>query len=79
MSFAARDAIFDLAVNRAASFVCGAGPTASLETWHARTRFAARVELNLIRAALEQRPMEGEWFWSGGELGSWQNGKAGTP
>ena len=79
MSFAARDAIFDLAVNRAASFVRGAGPTASLKIWHSKTRFAARVELDLIRAALEQRPREGEWFWLGGEAGVWQLGKAPTP
>lgn len=79
MSFAARDAIFDLAINRAASFVRGTGQRTSLEVWHSKTRFAARVELDLIRAALEQCPREGEWFWVGGELGSWQNGKARTP
>ena len=79
MNSAARDAIFDLAVNRAASFVRGAGQTASLEVWHAKTRFAVRVELDLIRGALEQRPIEGEWFWHGGETGAWQAGKSLTP
>jgi hypothetical protein len=79
MNSAARDAIFDLAINRAASFLRGAGQNANLEVWHSKTRFASRVELELIRAALEQRPPTGEWFWAGGESGTWQAGKAPTP
>ncbi len=79
MNSVARDAIFDLAVNRAASFLRGAGQNANLEVWHSKTRFAARVELELIRVALDKRPLDGEWFWSGGESGAWQAGKAPTP
>ena len=79
MNSAARDAIFDLAINRAASFLRGAGQHVQLEVWHSKTRFASRVELDLIRAALEQCPKEGEWFWAGGETGAWQMGKAPTP
>jgi hypothetical protein len=79
MNSAARDAIFDLAINRAASFLRGAGQNAALELWHSKTRFASRVELELIRAALEQRPPVGEWFWDGGESGGWEMGKAPTP
>jgi hypothetical protein len=73
------DAVFDLAVNRAATFQRGAGARAKLESWHARTRFAARIDLEAIRAALASRPSEGEWYWVGGERGSWQPGKAKTP
>ena len=73
------DAVFDLAVNRAANFRRGAGANADLETWHARTRFAARIDLGVIRAALASRPPRGEWHWQGGERGSWHPGKAGTP
>jgi hypothetical protein len=79
MNSAARDAIFDLAINRAASFLRGAGQHANLEVWHSKTRFASRVELELIRTVLEQRPTEGEWHWAGGESGVWQIGKAPTP
>jgi hypothetical protein len=79
MNSAARDAIFDLAVNRAASFLRVAGQHAALEVWHSKTRFAFRVELELIRAALEQRPSSEECHWAGGATGAWQTGKAPTP
>lgn len=75
----AQNAIFDLAVNRAAAFVRGAGSSVKLEAWHARTRFASRVNLEVIRTALETKPLEGEWHWSGGPSGSWLPGKARTP
>jgi hypothetical protein len=74
----ATNAIFDLAVNRAAAFVRGAGANASLEVWQTRTRFASRVNLGLVRAALETKP-DGDWFWQGGEAGTWQVGKPRTP
>jgi hypothetical protein len=74
----AANAIFDLAVNRAAAFVRGAGLRASLEVWQTRTRFASRVKLELVRAALETKP-DGECFWTGGEAGGWQPGKPSTP
>jgi hypothetical protein len=79
MNSVARDAIFDLAINRAASFLRGAGQGGDLEVWHSKTRFASRVELELIRVALAQRPLVGEWYWAGGESGAWQAGKAPTP
>jgi hypothetical protein len=75
----APDAIFDLAVNRAAAFVRGASSSVNLEAWHARTRFASRVNLADVRAALETKPLSGEWHWSGGASGSWFPGKARTP
>ena len=78
MSEHAAHAIFDLAVNRAAAFVRGAGANASLEVWQTRTRFASRVDLELVRAALETKPI-GEHFWIGGEAGGWQPGKSRTP
>ena len=74
----AANAIFDLAVNRAAAFVRGAGPNASLEVWQTRTRFASRVNLELVRTALEGKP-HGEYFWIGGETGAWVTGKPRTP
>lgn len=80
----APDALFDLAVNRAAAALLGvslssqAGATA-LAAWHARTRFARRVALSDIRTALEQKPAPGIWHWAGGPGGSWQPGKAEFP
>jgi alpha-ketoglutarate-dependent taurine dioxygenase len=75
----APDAIFDLAVNRAAVFMRGAGRNANLDVWHARTRFASRVPLESIRHALALRPARGEWHWSGGTSGAWRSGKPTTP
>lgn len=75
----ARDRLFDLAVNRAAAYRRGAGADAPLEPWHARTRFAGRVDLAAVGRALEERPSEGEWHWAGGENGGWQQGRARTP
>ncbi|CAM3249414.1 hypothetical protein DEDE109153_07220 [Deinococcus deserti] len=75
-------ALFDLAVNRAAAALRGlrpADPDRALAAWHARTRFARRVSLNAVKAALSSRPMEGDWHWSGGPQGSWQSGRAPFP
>jgi hypothetical protein len=68
------DAVFDLAINRAALLVVRLG-WAQLATWHARTRFAARVPLETIVAVLQARP-DGVWHWSGGESGGWRAGEA---
>ncbi len=73
------DAIFDLAVNRALAFVRGANSSVDLSAWHAKTRFVSRVNLQDVRAALEQKPINGDWYWSGGISGSWHSGKARTP
>ena len=78
MSEHAANAIFDLAVNRAAAFIRGAGPNASLQVWQTRTRFASRVNLELVRAALETK-LDGDWSWFGGEAGAWVAGKPRTP
>ena len=78
------DALFDLAVNRAAAAVRGVGLSSqagadALAAWHARTRFARRVPLADIRAALDLRPAGGQWHWAGGPEGGWQPGKAAFP
>ncbi len=84
---AAPDALFDLAVNRAWAALRGlrpADPAAALATgflagWHARTRFARRVPLDAVRAAVSRRPSGGEWHWTGGPQGGWAEGKAPFP
>ena len=75
-------ALFDLAVNRAAAALRGAGPgqpERALAAWHARTRFARRVSLGAVKAALESRPAEGDWHWAGGAQGRWMPGRAPFP
>jgi hypothetical protein len=73
----AQEALFDLAINRAARVTALLGMT-HLEIWHSKTRFAARVQLPAIQHALKIRPV-GEWYWIGGESGTWQVGKPVTP
>lgn len=77
------DALFDLAVNRAHAALRGlrpGNPAAALAAWHARTRFARRVPLDAVKAALASRPREeGEWHWAGGPGGGWVVGKAPFP
>ena len=73
------DALFDLAVNRAAAVARVMPEAEALGAWHARTRFARRVPLTQIRAALEQKPPRGAWHWAGGPGGRWQPGKAAFP
>lgn len=83
----APDALFDLAVNRAAAALRGlrpAHPGRALAEWHARTRFARRIPLEAVAAALAQRPEEvgsaaSEWHWAGGPGGGWRPGKAPFP
>ncbi|AIZ45875.1 hypothetical protein QR90_13535 [Deinococcus radiopugnans] len=84
---AAPPALFDLAVNRAwaalrgspSSTAASAQASAFLAGWHARTRFARRVPLDAVRAALAQHPGGGEWHWAGGPTGGWTEGKAPFP
>lgn len=77
-------ALFALAVNRAAA-LRGLGHPGALDhsgtlgAWHARTRFARRVPLGAVKAALALRPPQGEWHWAGGPDGGWQAGKAPFP
>lgn len=78
----APDALFDLAVNRAHAALRGLRPTdpaRALAEWHVRTRFARRVPLAAVAAALARRPGEGEWHWAGGPRGEWVPGKAPFP
>ncbi|GGR81651.1 hypothetical protein [Deinococcus sedimenti] len=81
-SGAVPDALFDLAVNRAAAALRGlrpARPDAALAAWHARTRFARRVPLDAVQAALALHPGQGEVHWAGGPGGGWQPGRAPFP
>ncbi|MEF2279748.1 hypothetical protein V3W47_15740 [Deinococcus sp. YIM 134068] len=83
MPAAAPDALFDLAVNRAHAALRGlrpADPAPALAEWHARTRFARRVPLAAVVAALALKPDDrGEWHWAGGPGGGWVTGKAPFP
>ena len=73
-----RDALFDLAVNRAHQYATRLGvlgtdrlePT--LRGWYATTRFAYRIPLTGILAALATAPVD--HHWQGGPDGSWQPG-----
>lgn len=76
------DALFDLAVNRAAAALRGlqpTDPTPALAAWHARTRFARRVPLDQVKTALSAHPGPGEWHWAGGPGGGWTAGRAPFP
>ena len=72
-----QNALFDLAVNRAARVTALLG-MGHLQLWHQKTRFAIRIPKESIRAALESRP-SGIYHWCGCEQGSWCEGKAITP
>jgi hypothetical protein len=87
----ARDALFDLAINRALSYAQSLHLSLSegsslekdplekaLSTWHQQTRFAYRIPLKTICQILLSYPGNGH-FWQGGEKGSWQRGKAPRP
>lgn len=75
----ATDALFDLAVNRAVLLLRMGPAEKVLPAWHARTRFARRVNLQDILHALAQKPTSGAWHWTGGKNGRWQAGKAAFP
>lgn len=82
VSGAAPDALFDLAVNRAAAALRGlrpVDPAGALAAWHARTRFARRIGLDAVKAALDAHPGAGEWHWAGGPDGGWTAGRAPFP
>jgi hypothetical protein len=78
-----RAALFDLAVERAATYLerarvpTGRDPSAlarALEVWYLKTRFASRVPLDEIVAVLAARPERGEGAtrWRGGRSGRWE-------
>lgn len=74
-------ALFDLAVNRALSYATRTGTLprtpeamhASLELWYLKTRFAYRVPLDEVIAALLAWPGEPQ-RWQGGRTGGWRPG-----
>lgn len=80
-----RDALFDLAVNRALSYATklkldlkdSSNLAKALEPWYTQTRFAYRVPLATVCTVLRTYPDEG--FWQGGETGSWHLGKNPAP
>ena len=73
-----RDDLFDLAVNRAFQYLDRTGLPAmearalhgALEVWYLKTRFAYRIPLDAVIAALLARPEAGG-RWHGGEGGGW--------
>jgi hypothetical protein len=78
-------AIFDLAVNRADTYLRSLPLESSqrnLLEWHSRTRFVSRIPLEDILQALESRPKgltQGLVHWQGGAEGGWVQGKARFP
>ncbi len=81
----ARDALFDLAVNRAARVADRLGrgtgdawQRTALEVWYLRTRFAYRVPFEAVVHAVSNRPAAPA-HWSGGPSGGWRPGPAPEP
>jgi hypothetical protein len=78
-----RATLFDLAVNRALSYLerLGAleGPVDRkgwgdlLRTWQLNTRFAYRIPLEMLLETLASYPGEGH-YWQGGPPGRWCRG-----
>ena len=79
-----RDALFDLAVNRAAEVTARTGAARrgarerELEVWYLKTRFAYRVPFEQVLEALRRRPA-GAVHWEGGPDGAWRPGPAPAP
>lgn len=83
-----RDALFELAMNRALTYARRTRalervrePRAlarELELWVLRTRFAYRIRLEQVAARLLTAP-DGEVHWSGGPDGGWRDGPAPRP
>lgn len=79
-----RDALFDLAVNRALVYGkrLGLVPVIpetprlqeGLRAWYLRTRFAYRIPLEEVVSRLERYPGEGH-YWTGGPDGTWVEGE----
>lgn len=75
-----RDVLFDLAVNKAAEYASRLGVPAGdaertrlgLEVWYLKTRFAYRVPLEEVAAAVAMRPEATDSIWEGGRDGSWR-------
>jgi hypothetical protein len=75
----ARDALFDLAVERALSYTQSLNIASQnkeelhkrLEVWYLKTRFAYRIPLDDMLKVLQTYP--GTGVWTGGKNGTWQN------
>ena len=86
-----RDALFDLAINRALTYALRLGVAledaealhTGLELWYLKTRFAYRIPLEEVVGALRTYPdthsSSGEHFWRGGLAGGWHAGQAPKP
>lgn len=81
-----RDALFDLAVNRALTYarrldLLGRDPRAlrmGLEPWYLKTRFAYRIPLEEVLACLSSYPGHVH-HWQGGVRGGWVRGENPRP
>ena len=82
----ARDALFDLAVNRSLVYAERLGVLGqseetlkgSLELWYLKTRFAYRIPLDTVVEVLQTYP-GGEYYWTDGADGSWAEGRNPRP
>jgi len=75
-----RNALFDLAVNRAAEVASrlGGASRRDLEVWYLKTRFASRVPFDAVLDAVRRRPSP-DAHWEGGPEGGWQPGPPPRP
>ncbi len=75
-----RDALFDLAVNRAGEVASRLGGVSrrDLEVWYLKTRFASRLPFEAVLDAVERRPT-GAAHWEGGPQGGWRPGPPTLP
>ena len=82
----ARDALFDLAINRSLVYAQRLGVLdqgeerlrGSLELWYLKTRFAYRIPLETVVEVLQTHP-GGEYYWGGGQEGTWREGRNPRP
>ena len=75
-----RDALFDLAVNRAGEVAArlGGATRRDLEVWYLKTRFASRVPFDAVLEAVRRRPAP-DTHWEGGPEGGWRPGPPRLP
>ena len=82
----ARDALFDLAINRSLVYAERFGVLGQdrerlrggLELWYLKTRFAYRIPLETVVEVLQTHP-GGEYYWTGGQAGTWKKGRNPRP
>jgi hypothetical protein len=83
-----RPELFDMAVNRAVTYADRLGALEGerdrlvlhdvLELWYLKTRFAYRIPLDEVVAALLSYPGDGH-HWEGGKDGGWRKGPSPRP